>query len=147
MSHGKDVLDGLRNETAALREKIPGVYEGFAHTHKAALGDGVLSIKHKELIAFGIAVTKQCDGCIASHARGAARAGASLEEAAEAIGVAILMNGGLRRSTGRERMPRSRSSTPSSPGCAAPKAEPPRPCVGHGPIRYAAAARPISVWS
>ncbi|HOV01836.1 MAG: carboxymuconolactone decarboxylase family protein [Actinomycetales bacterium] len=94
MSHGKDVLDALRDETAALREKIPGVYEGFAHTHKAALGDGALSTKAKELIAFGIAVSKQCDGCIASHARGAARAGATLEEAAEAIGVAILMNGG-----------------------------------------------------
>lgn len=39
-------------------------------------------------------MSKQCDGCIASHARGAARAGATLEEAAEAIGVAILMNGG-----------------------------------------------------
>ena len=94
MSHGKDVLDALRDETAALREKILGVYEGFAQTHKAALGDGALSTKAKELIAFGIAVSKQCDGCIASHARGAARAGATLEEAAEAIGVAILMNGG-----------------------------------------------------
>jgi len=56
MSHGKEVLDGLRAETAALREKIPGVYEGFAHTHKAALGDGALSTKDKELIAFGIAM-------------------------------------------------------------------------------------------
>jgi len=35
-----------------------------------------------------------CDGCIASHARGAARAGATAAEAAEAIGVAILMQGG-----------------------------------------------------
>ena len=50
MSHGKDVLDALRDETAALREKIPGVYEGFAQTHKAALGDGALSTKAKELI-------------------------------------------------------------------------------------------------
>jgi AhpD family alkylhydroperoxidase len=94
MSHGKEVLDGLRDETAALRELIPEVYAGFAHTHKAALGDGALPTKAKELIAFAIAVSKQCDGCIASHARGAARAGATLEEAADAIGVAILMNGG-----------------------------------------------------
>jgi alkylhydroperoxidase/carboxymuconolactone decarboxylase family protein YurZ len=35
-----------------------------------------------------------CDGCIASHARGAAKAGATTKEAAEAIGVAILMHGG-----------------------------------------------------
>ena len=70
---------------------VPG---GWPRLRQAALGDGALSTKAKELIAFGIAVSKQCDGCIASHARGAARAGATLEEAAEAIGVAILMNGG-----------------------------------------------------
>jgi AhpD family alkylhydroperoxidase len=45
-------------------------------------------------MAFAIAVTERCDGCIASHARAAAAAGASREEAAEAIGVALLMRGG-----------------------------------------------------
>ncbi|NCY17891.1 MAG: carboxymuconolactone decarboxylase family protein, partial [Actinobacteria bacterium] len=35
-----------------------------------------------------------CDGCIATHARGAASAGATREEVAEALGVAFLMNGG-----------------------------------------------------
>jgi len=35
-------------------------------------------------------VVHGCDGCIASHAKAAVRAGASKEEAAEAIGVAIL---------------------------------------------------------
>ena len=93
-THGKAVLEGLRDETAALRALFPDVYDGFSQLHKAALREGTLDVKTKELIAFAISVTKQCDGCIASHARGAARAGASLEEAAEAIGVAFLMNGG-----------------------------------------------------
>ena len=93
-THGKAVLEGLRDETAALRALIPDVYDGFSQLHKAALREGTLDVKTKELIAFAISVTKQCDGCIASHARGAARAGATLEEAAEAIGVAVLMNGG-----------------------------------------------------
>ncbi|MDX5452892.1 MAG: carboxymuconolactone decarboxylase family protein, partial [Rhodococcus sp. (in: high G+C Gram-positive bacteria)] len=39
-------------------------------------------------------VVDECDGCIASHARSAVRAGASRQEAAEAIGVAFLMQGG-----------------------------------------------------
>ncbi len=94
MSHGKEVLDGLREPAAALRQHIPDVYAGFAQTHKAALSDGYLDGKTKELIALGIAVSQQCDGCIASHARGAAFKGATLEEAAEAIGVSILMSGG-----------------------------------------------------
>lgn len=92
--HGKAVLEGLREPGGALREQIPDVYEGFSQLNKAALREGYLDVKTKELIAFAIAVSKQCDGCIASHARGAARAGASLQEAAEAIGVTFLMNGG-----------------------------------------------------
>ena len=58
------------------------------------MGDGALDSKTKELIALAIAVAKQCDGCIASHARAAARRGATVDEVAEALGVAIVMNGG-----------------------------------------------------
>jgi AhpD family alkylhydroperoxidase len=55
---------------------------------------GSLSRVTKELIALAIAVTTQCDGCIASHASAAARQGATSEEVAEALGVALLMAGG-----------------------------------------------------
>jgi AhpD family alkylhydroperoxidase len=46
------------------------------------------------VIAVAIAVSKECDGCIAYHARGAAMKGASREELAEVLAVALLMNGG-----------------------------------------------------
>ncbi len=94
MSHGKDVLEGLRPETRELRRLIPDAYAGFSQLHRAALSPGALDTRTKELIAFGISVATQCDGCIASHARGAAHAGASREQVAEAIGVALLMVGG-----------------------------------------------------
>ena len=45
-------------------------------------------------MAMAIGVVAGCDGCIGSHAQGAVRAGASKEEAAEAIGVTFLMQGG-----------------------------------------------------
>ena len=61
---------------------------------RAALADGELSRKTKELIAMVVGVVHGCDGCIAAHAQGAVRAGATRHEAAEAIGVAILMQGG-----------------------------------------------------
>ena len=48
----------------------------------------------KELIALAIAVTQECDGCVAAHARSAVRQGVTAAEVAEAMGVAILMNGG-----------------------------------------------------
>ena len=79
----------------ALREVIPEVYAGYAALSRAAIdADGELSPKVRELIALAIAVSKQCDGCVNSHARGAAQRGATSQEVAEAIGVAIMMNGG-----------------------------------------------------
>jgi AhpD family alkylhydroperoxidase len=93
-SYGKAVLDELRPLHRELRHAIPDVYKGFGELHKAAFASGALDAKTKELIALAIAVIERCDGCIASHAEGAFRAGATREEAAEAIGVTFLMNGG-----------------------------------------------------
>lgn len=77
-----------------LRRAIPDTYRAYGELHKAALAAGALGTGTKELIALAIAVTRECDGCIAAHAEGAARSGSTAEEVAEAIGVAILMNGG-----------------------------------------------------
>lgn len=92
--HHREVLDDLNPQHRALRQAIPDVYKGFGEMSKAALAPGVVDTGMKELIAMAIGVVHGCDGCIASHARGAARAGATAEQAAEVIGVAIMMNGG-----------------------------------------------------
>ena len=51
-----------------------------------------------------IAVVKECDGCIAYHAKAAARRGATPEEVAEALGVAVLMDGGTATTWGPTRV-------------------------------------------
>ncbi len=94
MSYGATVREELRGPTRELRHAIPQVYEGYRQLHDAALAGGALSAGTKELIALAIAVSKECDGCIAAHAHAAVQKGATPQEAAEAIGVAILMNGG-----------------------------------------------------
>jgi AhpD family alkylhydroperoxidase len=95
MSDPHELLDDLAGAGRQLREKIPGVYSGYVKMAAAATGEGgELPARMKELIALAIAVTRECDGCIAAHARGAAMQGASEQEVAEALGVAILMNGG-----------------------------------------------------
>jgi AhpD family alkylhydroperoxidase len=93
-SFGREVMEELAPLGRELREKIPAVYAGYGEMHKAAFAEGELNKKTKELIALGIAITLRCDGCISAHARGAALAGATEEEVAEAIGVTINMNGG-----------------------------------------------------
>jgi len=89
-----ELLDDLRESGRELRAAIPEVYSGYVRMSAGAMGDGALAAKLKELIALAIAVTRECDGCIAAHARGAADKGATAQEVAEALGVAILMNGG-----------------------------------------------------
>ncbi len=92
--YGSAVQEALRGPTRELRRAIPEVYKGFAALHDSALSPGALDTKTKELMAFAIAVSECCDGCIAAHAHAAVRHGANPQEAAEAIGVAILMTGG-----------------------------------------------------
>jgi AhpD family alkylhydroperoxidase len=92
--HGTAVLRDLAPLHRNLRHAIPDVYRGFGELSKAAFAEGALERKTKELIALAIGVVEGCDGCIASHGQAAARAGATRQEAAEAIGVAFLMHGG-----------------------------------------------------
>ena len=94
MSYGKTVRDELRVPTRELRHAIPQVYAGYKELHDSAFAAGALDGKTKELIALAIAVSKECDGCIAAHAHAAVQHGATEPEAAEAIGVTFLMNGG-----------------------------------------------------
>ena len=94
VSHGQAVLAELSPLHRSLHRAIPEVYKGFGELHHAAFADGALDTKTKELIALAIGVVEGCDGCIASHAQAAVRAGASRQEAAEAIGVTFLMKGG-----------------------------------------------------
>jgi AhpD family alkylhydroperoxidase len=94
MSYGQAVRDELRLPTRDLRRAIPQVYAGYKELHDSALAPGALDTKTKELIALAIAVSKECDGCIAAHAHAAVQHGATPPEAAETIGVTFLMNGG-----------------------------------------------------
>jgi AhpD family alkylhydroperoxidase len=94
MIHPNEVLGELRQPARDLREHIPEVVSAYANMQRAVMTEGALSVKVKELIALAVAVTRECDGCIAAHARGAARQQATEEEVAEAMGVAIMLNGG-----------------------------------------------------
>lgn len=94
MKQYADYYDQLNGLVSALRETLPGPIGGFGQLHRQATQDGVLSTKVKELMALAIAVGVRCDGCIAYHVHDALQAGASREEIAEAIGVAVLMGGG-----------------------------------------------------
>ncbi len=79
---------------AAVRKGVPDVAKGFAALAGAAIKPGALDSKTKELIALAIGITARCDGCLAYHARAAARHGATRDEILEVIGVSVYMGGG-----------------------------------------------------
>ena len=72
----------------------PGTVRGVGALDAAGAGTGHLDARTGELIALAVAVTTRCDGCIAVHAKGAAEAGATREQIAEALGVAVALNAG-----------------------------------------------------
>jgi len=76
------------------RKSSPDTMNAFLGLHKAAMKDGEVSLKHKELIATGIAIAARCDGCIAAHVAAALKSGATRQELVETIDVAVLMGGG-----------------------------------------------------
>ena len=88
------IQEDLRGPYRSLREAIPEVMSAYHALGTAVMTDGALAATTKELIALACSITRECDGCIVAHARGAARRGASRQEVAEAIGVAVSMNGG-----------------------------------------------------
>ena len=87
-------LRRVRDQSQALASAQPQALESFERFHRAAVAPGALDRKTKELIALAISVTAGCDDCIAHHVHDAVEAGASREELADALGVAVLMGGG-----------------------------------------------------
>ena len=77
-----------------LGGEIPSVLGSFQQLHGAAMADGALDAKTKELIALAIGIAVHCDGCISYHVHDALAAGATRAEVIETIGVAVLMGGG-----------------------------------------------------
>ncbi|SMX32129.1 carboxymuconolactone decarboxylase family protein [Octadecabacter ascidiaceicola] len=87
LAHTGSILKPMRAEQADTAK-------GFGALHNAALAEGAVSTKHKELIALAIGISKQCNDCIGFHVKAAIRAGATRDEIAETVNVVVLMNGG-----------------------------------------------------
>jgi len=94
VSDWEDFITQTDQRMTAVRKGIPEVAKGFGALAKAATAPGALDAKTKELIALAIGITARCDGCLAYHARAAARLGASRDEILEVIGVSVYMGGG-----------------------------------------------------
>ena len=92
--HFGEIIKDVDAYALELRTLIPDTMKAFGEISRAAQKPGALDRKTRELMALAIAVSGQCDACIAYHARGAGKAAASRQEVAETLAVAIQMGGG-----------------------------------------------------
>jgi AhpD family alkylhydroperoxidase len=77
-----------------LGKLSPDTVKGYGTLNGAGQKTGHLDPKIHELIAIAVAISLRCDGCIAVHTANARKLGATENEIAEALGVAVAINAG-----------------------------------------------------
>ena len=90
----RGLTQSVSQQLAALRADLPEVMKGFGDLARAAMRDGALDKKTKELIALSLGIAAHCDACIGFHVQALVKLGASKAELEEALGMAIYMGGG-----------------------------------------------------
>jgi AhpD family alkylhydroperoxidase len=94
MMDWNDYQKELLTTIGKIAQLSPDTVNGYRMLGEAGKKTNHLDAKTRELIALAIAVTTRCDGCITVHTSAAIKAGATKEEIAEALGVAIALNAG-----------------------------------------------------
>lgn len=84
----------LRQRGREMNALHPELVKGFQALSAGAAKTRHLDAKTREFIALAVAITTRCQGCIDAHVRKAKAAGATKEEVAEALGMAIALNAG-----------------------------------------------------
>src|ERR1700727_723977 len=82
------------NKLAKIGRLPPEPMSAFRAYDKAALADGAIPKKYKELMAIAVALTTQCAYCIEVHRQEALKAGVTEQELAEVIHVTAALRAG-----------------------------------------------------
>ena len=90
----KKLIENMNGGVKSLRQDAPNVMKAFSDMARNARGGEALDQTTKELIALAIAVATRCQPCIAYHAEGAVKAGASREQISETLAMTIYMGAG-----------------------------------------------------
>lgn len=85
-----DVITGV----GAIRQVAPDAMKAFGALATAATASDSIDSKMKELMALAISIAIHCDGCVAYHTKMAHQHGATRQEVAETIALAVYMGGG-----------------------------------------------------
>lgn len=94
--HQETGLYDMKNldKMKTLRAHASKAMDAFVAFDRAALAEGAIPVKYKELMALAVAFTTQCPYCIELHANGAREQGASDLEIAESVLVTAALRAG-----------------------------------------------------
>jgi AhpD family alkylhydroperoxidase len=88
------LIKNINDNMAPLRKAQPEAMQGFGQLAKAAMAEGAVSAKHKELMALAIGITQHCSGCIGFHVKALIRLQCTRTELDEMLAVCVYMGGG-----------------------------------------------------
>jgi AhpD family alkylhydroperoxidase len=90
----REITRAVSASVSKFRANQPDVIKNFNALSAAALRDGVLSEKTKELMALCLSIGGHCDACIGFHVRTLVRLGVTRAELEETLAVCVYMGGG-----------------------------------------------------
>lgn len=97
-------VDAYKIGIGLMSETMPNVVEAYHNFTAECLADGMLSAKHKQLIALGISLFANNEVCTYYHVQEALSKGAEAAEVMEAAAVAAALGGGHAMSQGVTRV-------------------------------------------
>ena len=89
-----DYRNQILTRVGEIGKLNPDTVKGYSTLSAAGAKTNHLDAKTREPIALAVAITLRCDGCITVHTDAAIKQGASREEIAEALAVAVSVNAG-----------------------------------------------------
>jgi AhpD family alkylhydroperoxidase len=88
------LVQNINEGLAPLRKTQPETMQAFSQLARAAMAEGAISTKHKELMALAIGITQRCSGCIGFHVKALHKLQCTRAELEEMLSVCIYMGGG-----------------------------------------------------
>ena len=88
------LIQNINAQLGPFRKSQSEAMQGFGQLAKAAMAEGQVSAKHKELIALAIGISQRCSGCIGFHVKALIKLGCSRAELEEMLTICVYMGGG-----------------------------------------------------
>jgi AhpD family alkylhydroperoxidase len=89
-----EVAHEVMTGVGLLQQGAPNPMKAFGALSVAATASNAFDTKTKELMALAIGIAVHCDRCVAYHTKMAHQHGASRDEVAETVALAVYMGGG-----------------------------------------------------